>query len=135
MADEEVKKTGQPGEAFLSCVVDHHALVNKEEAYPDVFLHVDEKAILTAHYYVLKSTPALLMPLRRIPNALLLPFPSLRRSLGYLPLLLPPFFCDEIFIYLSIYNDCSGRRGLRCSPGERAVMVVCFVLNPRLVSL
>lgn len=57
MAEEEHKKTGQPGEAYLACVVDHHALVNKEEAFPDVYLHVDEKSILTAHYYVLKCTP------------------------------------------------------------------------------
>lgn len=55
MAEGEAKKSGS-SEAFASCVVDHHALVNKEEAFPDVFLHVDEKSVQTAHYYVLKST-------------------------------------------------------------------------------
>ena len=56
MADSEAKKSGS-SDAFASCVVDHHALVNKEEAYPDVYLHVDEKNVQTAHYYVLKSSP------------------------------------------------------------------------------
>jgi len=53
MAEGESRKAGS-SEAFANCVVDHHALVNREDAGPDVYLHVDEKNVQTAHYYVLK---------------------------------------------------------------------------------
>jgi hypothetical protein len=53
MAEGEARKAIS-SEAFANCVVDHHSLVNREDAVPDVFIHVDEKNVQTAHYYVLK---------------------------------------------------------------------------------